>query len=158
MEIDSVKMNKVLKSFRSSLTWETLRQAYQDYRPKYNASLINNANLEELQKFSEIFHFATSTLPQYKTELNRWLKSYPSFFADNTDEIISNIRNALEEFNRNSVHTYNYINWIPMYGGILKIPEKNAQIKWRRINGIPFTEDVAAPQTTQEESSESNLS
>lgn len=123
MDIDSVKMDKVLKSLRSNLTWDSI---------KYYASLINNTNMEELIEFTKIFNFTDSTVPQYKSELNRWFKNYPSFFADNTNEIISNIRETLEGFNKNSKHTYPFINRVPIYGGKLKIPEKNSQIKWMK--------------------------
>lgn len=135
-QIDPIKMDKVLKSKRSNLRWEEIKQSYENWRPKFTNEVVNRINNTQLCQVSKVFFFTETTNFQCKRELNTWLKNFPEFFAEDFDAIISNIQKALTEYD--SQVPYPYINFIPEYGGLInqKRKKKDEQMRFNASNGI----------------------
>ena len=93
--IESEKMNLVLKKRRVKFTWEDLINDYLTYDSKFNPNVINDYDV-----------------PKMKKEFNNWLKAFPQFFAHKPEEIILKMVQARTE-------KYPYINDNPEYGGFV---------------------------------------
>jgi hypothetical protein len=118
-------MDKVFANgrLRPKNTREFMRYVIQ-YATEWNASIINDMDLNDIKKFENYFFFKTRTFFQMKKSLLVFCNAFPEFRSFTLDGIADKMRDKLNEENTDADYPAEYINTTPRYGGYLK-PKPN---------------------------------
>jgi hypothetical protein len=123
--IDPDRMKAIFKKHRSHLDWSDIIFEYQNWTPPFDKKIFDAVQpYDFVQLLYKNFHFTQNRAHLMKTEFLKWLESDWDFFAsDHPEKVLANIEEQLSRWNEeNPLYQRSKINWIPLFGGVLKPP------------------------------------
>jgi hypothetical protein len=148
-ELNEERMNAVLKKLRTTVKWNDIMEAYENYLPKYNKKILDDLNVDDLREFNKVFYFKSNTIQGCKSELHRFLNDFWKHFASTTIEgVCENMERYRDIHNEeNPKQKRLFVNWIPKLGGVLTprpVDPEIAQRNYMREASIeyPLTGEV----------------
>jgi hypothetical protein len=155
---DPEKWNEILWRYKiKKTTWTKMALEYKHWCPEFNPSILKYVDdVEFCQQCSTFFHFAKTTIRGCKSEFLAWLKEYwQTFHGETFMEIVEKCCLTLQQFNlENEDAQIPFINWIPLYGGLLREPQNfpnDDELQFHSKLKIPFPLEPQIPQTDEEE-------
>jgi hypothetical protein len=150
---DFEKWEKVLYQMKIPITtWTKMVHLYQNYVNEFDPNIIRfSDDIQFCQIVSGFFHFSKVTVKGCKTEFIAWLKEHwEHFSAPSFMKICNNCIKAVQEFNQENPNCQRpFINWIPLYGGLLCEPAQfphELEMHYRDAHRIPINEPPALVQ------------
>ena len=153
-DVDVERMNSALRSLKTTLTWDRIRQAYITEPTRYKSQTFDELTFNDLTVFAEVFQFNGTTCLQLKKELGRWVRDYPAFYNDSLEVMYNNMKTAIlkyietmpEEQRLQAMNNPPKVNYLPEYGGILQESGNGrlSQLRWLADHNIisPLTGNV----------------
>jgi hypothetical protein len=153
--IDVATADQVFHSLHSNMTFERFMTAYNNFIPPYDRKICNNLNMEVLGHFAQVFKFRGTTLEACRRELSGYFREYwQYFYAGTLEDIYSKMCQARDNYNAGHPYTYQYVNWIPMYGGVLQpntLDPHGQEKQFMKHNKIPYPLTNKVPTTGEQE-------
>lgn len=151
--IDIDRMDDTLLSLRYKKNFYEIIYSYVTYIPPYDSHMWDHLTLEEWNDVMQVIDLKEySTIVQYRAFMNKIMKQFPNLRGKNAEQSLYNMKAELVRLQQEEHYPHPFLNWMPMYGGILcpKLYNGNRYRKWAIENQLTYLFEPNVPVTTVE--------
>ena len=155
--VEDEKMVAVLSYLGSRMTWEKIRDTYENWADIFKPDRFKWLGLRDLDELAKVFYFKGQDIARCRNEFIYFLKQYQEFYNDNIEIVFQRMVEAREAYNTHLAQSGHlpipFVNWIPDYGGRIQGSKRHqGEMEWHRENQIPFELDQFVPPEKKERS------
>ena len=140
LSISYKTLDEILKYKRIYATnAEEIFRLARNWSNVFKEKRLKELTYEEVCRLSEVFYFKTNELDKMRNEIAYWLRNHQPFYNDNIELMCNRMREAvIVEAEATGQAQFPYINWIPRFGGLMKVaaPKYQTQLQFIRNNNI----------------------
>ena len=139
LSISYKTLDEILKYKRCQTSAEEIFRLARNWSNVFKERRLKELTYEDVCSFSRVFYFKSNDLDRMRNELIFWLRNNKGFYNDNVELMCNRMQEAVDmEAEATGQVRFPYINWIPRYGGMMKIaiPKNRTQLQFIRMNNI----------------------